>query len=152
MKKILLIIAVLITTTSFAQTANPILAANQENFNNTVFQTTDISSDMPSVTGSNNNCVNGWIVTGYIFAFSGGALLGWSLGSAVSGQEVNPYVIAGGAGLVGLAFVFEAIGKKNCRGFAYQPLKKGPSYVKDKREHNINLMARGNTVGFSLQL
>jgi hypothetical protein len=42
----------------------------------------------------------------YIFGIIGGAMVGWELGNAISGRDVNGAVIGAGAGLVGLSIVF----------------------------------------------
>jgi hypothetical protein len=42
----------------------------------------------------------------YIFGIIGGAMVGWELGNAISGKDVNGAVIGAGAGLVGVSIVF----------------------------------------------
>lgn len=47
-------------------------------------------------------------VLSYIFAFSGGFAMGWQIGGLPWGK-FNPYVFAGGVGLVAVAYGFSAI-------------------------------------------
>lgn len=151
MKKIFFILFILSTVYCHAQTEGT-LAANTSKFSNYIFNTTDISREMPTVRTNSGSCFNGWVLGAYIFGFSGGYLIGWPIGEAIGGGDPQWYLAGIGTGLVGVAFLFDVLGKKRCNGFAYQPKEQRSIYAVKEKKHQLGVLATGNTVGFSLSL
>ena len=52
---------------------------------------------------------------GYAFSFAGGALVGWTLGTALGGGEPNWAVAGVGAGLIGVSIPFSSAYAKHAR-------------------------------------
>lgn len=151
MKKILLLLLVCSVSSSYAQTNNHIATNNFNTFNATDILKAEVSYDMPRTTAYGSApCMNGYIVGSYIFGFAGGALIGWPLGTAIAGGDPDWYLAGIGAGLAGVAIVFEVLGKKRCNGYALNQGSQSEYTVKNKGQ--IKLVSGGSNVGLALSL
>lgn len=52
---------------------------------------------------------------GYVFSFAGGALVGWTLGTALGGGDPNWAVAGVGAGLIGVSIPFSSAYSKHAK-------------------------------------
>lgn len=119
MKKYLLLTAlfgVILATTSFSQTVNKdsITLVKKGLGEIKYYQSNNklTGKQVGNILLSNPDATANWkksrtnLTFAYIFGIIGGAMVGWELGNAISGKDVNGAVIGAGAGLVGVSIVF----------------------------------------------
>ena len=100
--------------------------------------------------GASGTCMNGYIIGSYVFGFSGGALIGWPLGTAIAGGDPVWYLAGIGAGLIGVGVLFEILGKKQCGGYVYQQTAPTMQDYALARKAKVGFASSGNTVGLQL--
>ncbi|UKM65535.1 hypothetical protein GSB9_02105 [Flavobacteriaceae bacterium GSB9] len=85
-----------------------------------------------------------------IFGGAGGFLVGWPLGTAISGGDANWALAGVGAGLIAIAIPFSSGANKNAKQAVelYNTSLKSTSFYEFKPEFNV--IANGNGIGLSM--
>lgn len=150
MKKLLIILLLIPAFNSFAQeelsTGKGLLA-----FNQTTFQQTK-QDNMPAPYGGyrQRSCTNVLTITGNVFAFVGGGLIGWPVGTLIGGGEPE-WILAGiGAGCIAIGIPLAIIGTKRCNRMSLNMNESDIIYVKHTRPMQLEVAGIGNTVGLQL--
>lgn len=151
MKKLLIILLLIPALNSIAQeklsTTKGLLA-----FNQTTFQQSNQDNIMPAPYGGyrKRSCTNALTITGNVFAFIGGGLIGWPIGTLIGGGEPE-WILAGiGAGCIAIGIPLAIMGAKQCNRMSMNMNESDIIYVKKTRPMHLEVAGIGNTVGLQL--
>ncbi len=150
MKMLLTLILLLSATYSFAQDSDATKGALAINTNMYSFNQSLSKSYTPYTPPRGRNCVNGLRIVANVLAIPGGALVGWTLGTAIGGGDPEWYLAGIGAGLIAIAIPLDIIGKKRCERYSMIETAELPYYAFSGYNTRLSIGGSGNTIGLVL--